>query len=130
MVMLFQISENLLGAEFQDEQDIDVFCEAFGQFVRLSLLLLLGGVTVLCSTGFVYAIFALVSFDFPNNAVFAAVECSGNFCGALLVEMVPDMVPLVLGQVCIFLVRKAVCHRIPAFLFMKVALQMQICRPL
>ncbi|WP_146135078.1 hypothetical protein [Neisseria iguanae] len=66
-VMLFQISENLLGAEFQDEQDIDVFCKAFA-FAAF------GGVTVLCFTCFVYAVFALVLFDFPNNAVFAAVE--------------------------------------------------------
>ena len=134
-MVFMQVGTYLFGTEFAADKGVDVLNYLRIEFIGFSPVLFGQPALLLCFFGAVLLSLDAVPLDFAADGAFVAVELFGDFGDGAVAGQVLDMVPFVLGQLCVahgnLSCRKGrMLPHTGLFLLWKVALQMRIRRPM
>ena len=130
LVVFMQVGAYLFGTEFAADKGVDVLNQLRIEFIGLSLTLFDSPALPLGFFGAVLLPLGTVPSDFAADGAFVAVKLFGDFGNGAVAGQVLDMVPFVLGRLCVahgnlsFRKGRMLLHT-GLFLLWKVALQMR-----
>jgi len=101
LVVFAQVGAYLFGTEFAADKGVDVLNQLRIELIGLSLTLFDSPALPLGFLGTVLLPLGTVPFNFAADGAFVAVKLFGDFGDGAVAGQVLDMVPFVLGQLCI-----------------------------
>ena len=81
LMICFEVSAHLLGAELELDEDADLLAQPGGKFIRCAFGLLALPARLLGSSSMISTVLSLMALDFPADGAFVATKLSGDLRG-------------------------------------------------